>query len=199
MSKEAGLRRISSAVVASFVRAATRLRISPDALTLLGLGISLVSAAIVAAGHLLAGGVVMLFASLFDMLDGAVARSLGKSTKFGALIDSVSDRISEAALLGALLLLYTFRGSTGGVVLTLAALVGSFLTSYVRARAEGLGLDCRVGVLTRAERVIVLALGLMLDEVTRHAGAYVAVSVITLFSYVTIVQRLAHVWRQTKK
>lgn len=197
MSKEAGLRRISSVILAPLARAAIKLHLSPNSLTLIGLAVAMASAAIVGTGHLLAGGLVLLFSGLFDMVDGAVARSTGKSTKLGALTDSVSDRISEAALLFALVVLYTFRGSAGGVFLTVAALIGSFLTSYIRARAEGLGLECKVGVLTRAERVIMLALGLMLDGVTGHAAAYVAVALITLLSYVTVVQRLAYVWKQT--
>ena len=145
MSKEQVLRQAASTIVAPFVRAAAKLHISPNALTLTGLVISLVSAVIVGSGYLLAGGLVMLFSGLFDMIDGAVARSTGKTTKFGALMDSVSDRVSEAALLCALLVMYTLRGSTSGAFLAAAALVGSFLTSYIRARAEGLGLECRVG------------------------------------------------------
>ena len=138
MSKEQVLRQAASTIVAPFVRAAAKLHISPNALTLTGLVISLVSAVIVGSGYLLAGGLVMLFSGLFDMIDGAVARSTGKTTKFGALMDSVSDRVSEAALLCALLVMYTLRGSTSGAFL-LPLPCRSFLTSYIRARAEGRG------------------------------------------------------------
>ena len=199
MSKEQVLRQAASTIVSPFVRAAAKLHISPNALTLTGLVISLVSAVIVGSGYLLAGGLVMLFSGLFDMIDGALARSTGKTTKFGALIDSVSDRVSEAALLCALLVMYTLRGSTPGAFLAAAALVGSFLTSYIRARAEGLGLECRVGMFTRAERVIVLGLGLILDQALWQYGALVAVAILAAFSYVTVVQRMAYVWKQTRK
>lgn len=198
MSKEQVLRQAASIIVSPFVRAAAKLHISPNALTLTGLVISLVSAVIVGSGYLLAGGLVMLFSGLFDMIDGAVARSTGKTTKFGALMDSVSDRVSEAALLCALLVMYTFRGSTPGIFLAVAALVGSLLTSYIRARAEGLGLECRVGMFTRAERVIVLGLGLILDHALWQYGALVAVAILAAFSYVTVVQRVACVWKQTR-
>jgi len=199
MSKEQVLRQAASTIVSPFVRAAAKLHISPNALTLTGLVISLVSAVIVGSGYLLAGGLVMLFSGLFDMIDGALARSTGKTTKFGALMDSVSDRVSEAALLCALLVMYTLRGSTPGAFLAAAALVGSFLTSYIRARAEGLGLECRVGMFTRAERVIVLGLGLILDQALWQYGALVAVAILAAFSYVTVVQRMAYVWKQTRK
>jgi CDP-diacylglycerol--glycerol-3-phosphate 3-phosphatidyltransferase len=198
LSKEQYLRQVSSIMVDPVVRASVRLHVSANALTLTGLAICLISAGIVGAGYLLAGGVVLLFSGLFDMFDGAVARATGTATKFGALVDSVSDRVSEAALLGALVVMYTFRGFDPGVFLATAALVGSLLTSYVRARAEGLGVECRVGVLTRAERVIILGLGLMLDRTLWQYGAFVAVAIITAFSYVTVVQRIAHVRQQTR-
>lgn len=198
-TNETRRRQISTVVVPPFVRAAAKLHLSPNALTLIGLVICMVAAVIVGMGHLLVGGLVMLFSGLFDMLDGAVARASGKVTKFGGLMDSVADRASEAALLSALLVLYTFRGSTPGVLLAIAALTGSFFTSYIRARAEGLGIDCKVGVLTRAERVIVLGLGLVLDQFTRQYGALVAVSIIAVFSYITVFQRMVHVWKQTRE
>ncbi|MBI2854433.1 MAG: CDP-alcohol phosphatidyltransferase family protein [Chloroflexi bacterium] len=188
--------RASSSIVMPFVRAAIGLHLTPNWLTMIGFSISLASAAMVGLGHLLIGGIVMLVAGLFDMLDGALARKTGKATKFGALVDSVADRISEAALLSALLVLYTFRGSELGVYLSLAALIGSFMTSYVRARAEGLGLNCKVGFMTRAERVIVLGIGLMMGELFYQAPL-VALSVIVAFGYLAVAQRIFHVWRRT--
>ncbi|MBI2957632.1 MAG: CDP-alcohol phosphatidyltransferase family protein [Chloroflexi bacterium] len=199
MGKEAVLRRVSSVVLPPLVRAAVRLRVSPNVLTVVGLVTCLAAAALVGSGNLLLGGLVVLLAGLFDLLDGAVARASGMTSRFGALVDSVADRVSEAALLCALVVLYTTRGQNAGIWLSLAALVGSFLTSYVRARAEGLGLQDSVGVLTRAERVAVLALGLVLDGVTQQAGALIATAIIAVFSYVTVVQRVAHAWKQTRK
>ncbi len=200
MRRESDIRRqVGSLVVKPFVSIACWLHLSPNALTVTGLAIGLVAAALVGFGYLLAGGIVMLFSGLFDMFDGAVARSKGTTTRFGALLDSVVDRVLEAALLSALVVVYTSRGQTAGALLSIAALIGSFLTSYVRARAEGLGLECKVGVFTRVERVVVLGLGLMLDGILWRYGALVAVSVIAAFSWVTVVQRVAYVWKRTEK
>lgn len=192
-SKDPGLRRQAAARLTSpFVRLAARTGISPNALTLIGLAIGLIAASMVAIGHTLAGGLVLLFSGLFDMLDGAVARKTGRSTKFGALMDSIIDRVSEAALLFGVLILYTSQGFSAGILVVLLALVGSFLTSYVRARAEGLGLTCSEGFFTRAERVIVLAIGLLVNQV------FVALLVIAALSYVTVVERMVRVWRQAR-
>ncbi|MEW6033975.1 MAG: CDP-alcohol phosphatidyltransferase family protein [Chloroflexota bacterium] len=193
MGKLADLRqRAGSLIAAPLLRVAVRLHLSANTVTVAGLVVCIGAAVAIATGHLLVGGLVVLFSGLFDILDGALARSTGKSTKFGALLDSVFDRLSEAALLFALAVLYTERGTLPGVFLAIIALVGSFLTSYVRARAEGLGLTCRVGFFTRAERVIILALGLVFNQVL------IALSLIATLSYVTVGQRVAHIWSQTR-
>jgi CDP-diacylglycerol--glycerol-3-phosphate 3-phosphatidyltransferase len=147
---------------------------------------------VIATGHLLIGGVLVLLAGLFDMLDGALARSTGGTTKLGGFVDSVSDRLSETALFAALIVLYTSRGSLEGVILSIVALAGAYLTSYLRARAEGLGLECRVGLFTRGERVPLLALGLLINQVLIMLG------VIAVLGWITVVQRVFHVWRQTR-
>ncbi|MBI2858600.1 MAG: CDP-alcohol phosphatidyltransferase family protein [Chloroflexi bacterium] len=192
-------RQIGAVVARPFVRAAVLLHLSPDVLTLAGLAVSLVSAVLVGLGNFVAGGIVMVLAALCDMFDGAVARTTGRETRFGALLDSVTDRISEAALLSALVVVYTSRGQTAGAVICIVALIGSFLTSYVRARAEGLGLDCKVGVFTRVERVVVLGVGLVLNGVLWDYGALAAVSVVAFFSWITVVQRVAYVRRLLSK
>jgi CDP-diacylglycerol--glycerol-3-phosphate 3-phosphatidyltransferase len=155
-----------------------------------GVVVGLGAAAVIATGHFLAGGVIVLVAGLFDMLDGALARSKGEVTRRGAFVDSVADRVSEAALLFALLLVYTGRGSVQETVLAAIVLTGSLLTSYTRARAEGLGLSCKVGLLTRPERVLVLGIGLLANQLL------VALWVLAVFSWVTVLQRVIHVWRQ---
>ena len=166
--------------------------LTPNTLTVLGFLVSAAAAGVIAADHLLVGGLVVLFAGLFDLLDGALARARGQATRFGALLDSTLDRLSEAALLFGLLVLYARQDSTQGILLSGAVLVGSLLVSYVRARAEGLGLKCEVGLFTRPERVIVLALGLMLDQVL------VALWVMAVLTYVTVAQRLLYIWQQTR-
>jgi len=140
--------------------------ITPNALTFINLALNIVAAFVIATGHFLLGGVLVLVAGLFDLLDGALARFTKQTTKFGAILDSVADRISEAAILCGLLIWYIPQeGASLEIVLIFIVLIGSFLISYIRARAEGLGWQCQVGLFTRAERVIVLAIGLLINQI----------------------------------
>lgn len=166
--------------------------LSPNCFTLLGFALTLGVAAILATGHLFLGGFLVLVAAAFDLLDGAVARACGRTTRFGALLDSVIDRLSEAALFFGLLIHYAQQPSLAEVLLINAALIGSVMISYVRARAEGLGLSCEVGIFTRPERVIVLALGLIVGQ------ALIALWILAVGTNLTALQRIAHVWRQTR-
>ena len=166
--------------------------ITPNALTLINLALNIVAAYVIATGHFLPGGVLVLVAGLFDLLDGALARFTKQTTKFGAILDSTADRISEAALLCGLLIWYLARGDSLEIVLIFAVLIGSFLVSYVRARAEGLGWQCQVGLFTRAERVIVLAIGLLINQI------FIALWVLAAFVFITVVQRLVYLWKQGK-
>jgi CDP-diacylglycerol--glycerol-3-phosphate 3-phosphatidyltransferase len=163
--------------------------ISPNGLTMLGLVLNGIAAGIVAAGWLVPGGVALLFASAFDMLDGAVARATGKVTRFGAFLDSVIDRYCEAVVLVSLIYLVGQTGDTVLVVGAAIALVGSLLVSYARARAEGIGLDCEVGILQRPERVILLAFGLIFAELLLAPVIWI----LAVVTNVTVVQRILHV------
>ena len=174
-----------------------RSRLKPNTLTWIGLAISIIAAGTIATNHLLISGLLVLLSGLFDILDGTLARLTNQTTRFGALLDSTFDRISEAVLLLGLLVLYIRSGGTLEMVLIFLALVGSFLTSYVRARAEGLGIDCPVGLFTRGERVIILALGLVLNSVYR-LSILVALLVLVVFSFITVGQRLFYVWQKVK-
>lgn len=167
--------------------------ISPNIVTTLGLLVALVTAWVLSTGHFFLGGFLVLVSGAFDMLDGAVARISGRSTRFGAILDSTFDRLSEAALFLGLLAYYANQGSFQEVVLVGAALVGSMLTSYVRARAEGLGLKCEVGFFTRPERVILLAIGLILNQML------VILWIIAVLSNLVAWQRLFYVWQQLRK
>jgi len=169
----------------------SKTRLTPDTLTWIGLGITVIAAAMVSQNHLLIGGVLVLVAGLFDILDGALARFNNRTTRFGALLDSTLDRFSEALLLFGLLILYLNGTHELEIMLIFGVMVGSFLISYIRARAEGLGIECQTGLFTRAERVIILALGLMLSQVL------LTLIVLAAFTLITVVQRLVHVWRQT--
>lgn len=168
-----------------------KMGLTPDILTWIGLGINIIAAVLVAMNYLLVGGILTLLSGLFDILDGALARFTQKTTKFGALLDSTLDRVSEAAILFGLLVLYASSGNVIILSLIMAVLIFSFLISYIRARAEGLGIDCKVGFFTRTERVIIMALGLIFNLV------FIALIILALFSFITVIQRLVHVYRQT--
>lgn len=168
--------------------------LNPNVLTLAGFAVNLLAAVAIALHHLLWGGVIVLFAGLFDLLDGSLARASKKVTIFGGLLDSVLDRISEAAVLFGLLVFYVTKGNAGlQVLLVFLVLVGSFVVSYVRARSEGLGLQGKVGVFTRGERVVVLVLGLLLNQLV------VALLILLVFSFATIIQRMLFAWQQASK
>jgi CDP-diacylglycerol--glycerol-3-phosphate 3-phosphatidyltransferase len=181
-----------------FVQLLARTPITPNVISWFGFVLTVGAAVLVITGHLLAGGVVVLIAGFFDMLDGALARSTKQATKFGAILDSTLDRSSEAVLLISLLGVYGGQQSTVGVLLVGFTLLGSYLVSYIKARAEAMGLECEVGLFTRPERVVVLALGLFLSQID-YAFLTVAISIIAFFSFVSAGQRLFHTWRQTVK
>ncbi len=180
-------------VAESVVRPLARGGVTPNTITVLGFLFNLVTAAVLATGNLTLGGVLLLLSGLFDMLDGALARIAQQQSTFGAFLDSLLDRYSEAAVLLALVFVYTVRHATGAVVLVYAAAIGSLLISYARARAEGLGLDCKVGIAPRPERVIILGIGLLFTGTPTIA----ALVVLAALTHVTAMQRLYHVWRQT--
>lgn len=167
---------------------------SPTLLTFVGLFLNFGAAAIVWQGHLFFGGLAFLFASGFDMLDGALARRQNRVTLLGAFLDSTFDRLSETALL--LGLLHDMRLNQYSLPwlseLTLLALAGSLITSYARARAEGLGTECRVGWLERPERIVLLSAGLMLG---RTATGFM-VFALAILTWVTVAQRIVHVARK---
>jgi len=166
-------------------------------LTWCALAISLIAAATIATNHPIIAGFLVLISGLFDILDGALARSTNQATRFGALLDSTFDRISDAILLLGLLAFYIMSGGTIEIVLVFLALIASFLTSYIRARAEGIGINCPVGLFTRTERVIILALGLLFSPLYNYS-IIIALLLMIVFGFVTVVQRLIYVWQQAK-
>jgi len=172
-------------------------RLTPNALTWGALVVSLIAAVAIALNHPIWGGCLVLLSGLFDILDGALARLTNQSTKFGAVLDSTFDRISDAAILLGILLSYREELNTAIILVIILALIASFLISYVRARAEGAGIDCSVGLFTRTERVIILALGLLLSPLNKYILP-IALLVLVVLGFVTVVQRLVYVWRQTK-
>jgi len=172
-------------------------RLKPNNLTWIALAISIIAAGAIATNHLLIGGFLVLLSGLFDILDGALARLTNQATRFGALLDSTFDRISDAVVFLGLLALYISSEAVLEVVLIFLALISALLTSYVRARAEGLGINCSVGLFTRTERVIILALGLLLSPLCKFSILIVLVVMIVL-GFITVGQRLVYVRQQTK-
>lgn len=170
-----------------------RTRLSPNVFTLIGLLLNIAVAAIIASGNLLVGGIMALFAGAFDMLDGAVARSTGQVTKFGGFFDSTLDRYSESIVyFGLLIYLMNIDASTTAIALLVAAIVGSLMVSYTRARAEAAGVDAEVGIFARPERVILLAILLIFDQ------PVIALWILAVVTNFTTMQRIFHVWRRTR-
>lgn len=188
---------IANRITKPLMPAISRTGFTPNTLTWIGLVINIVAGMMVAMGDFLVGGLLVLFAGLFDILDGALARYLQKTTKFGALLDSTLDRLSEAIVLFGLLVYGIASADFLGIYLIFGILIGSFLTSYIRARAEGLGIECRVGLFTRTERVILLALGLLFNFILNFL--IVVLIILALFSFITVIQRLVYVFVQTRK
>jgi len=184
------------------VRLLASTNISPNAITWFSFALAVGAAILITTGHLLAAGFVVLTSGFFDILDGALARGTNRTTRFGAILDSTLDRLSEAViLLGILGLILlseepavplAFLGKEWIILLVFVALLSSWSVSYIRARAEGMGIDCEVGLFTRLERVIVLVLGLWLNQIV------IPLAIIAALSLVTVGQRLLYVGRQDK-
>jgi CDP-diacylglycerol--glycerol-3-phosphate 3-phosphatidyltransferase len=186
------IRAVSARSLGPLVELLGKAHITPNAITAIGFLGAVGAGVALGYGKFLLGGAITLAAGLFDMLDGLLARRLGKGTTFGAFLDSVTDRLSEVAIALGLLVFFADNGQKTEILLTYLAIVSAFLVSYLRARAEGLGLKGEVGILTRGERVVILAIGLMVDQVT------IALWIITVLGFVTVLQRFLMTWQQTR-
>ncbi|MBI2831822.1 MAG: CDP-alcohol phosphatidyltransferase family protein [Chloroflexi bacterium] len=178
------------------VRLLAKTSITPSQLTVFGFLLAVVAAVLIGTGHLFTAGLVMLLAGFFDMVDGALARYNGQATRFGGILDSTLDRLSESALLIGVLVLYAGQQPPYAIILVSLALVSSLLVSYIRARAEGAGLKGKAGLFTRTERVVVLVLGLLLSQF--EYALLIAVGIIALLSFITAGHRLFSVWQETR-
>jgi CDP-diacylglycerol--glycerol-3-phosphate 3-phosphatidyltransferase len=167
-------------------------RINPNILTIIGLVINIGAAVLFAKGIFFWAGIVVLFAGIFDMVDGEVARRTGRVTKFGAFFDSVIDRYSDLLLLLGLVHWYAKLGRMFYVALTGLVLIGSVMTSYTRARAESLIPACKVGFLERPERIVLLIIGALWDRM----GA--VLWIMAILSNWTVSQRIWYTWRELK-
>jgi CDP-diacylglycerol--glycerol-3-phosphate 3-phosphatidyltransferase len=177
------------------MKAIGRVPVTPNQLTVIGLALTFAAAGLVAFGHLRWAGVVLIVAGSFDILDGALARSTHASYPYGAFLDSTLDRYSEGAIYAGLAAYFVGMGGPLQrwlVLATLAALAGSFLVSYVRARAQSLGFTCETGIFARPERVVVTVVGLILGGVVLYAVVFL-LAILTNF---TALQRIREVWLQ---
>lgn len=175
-------------------RLLARLGLTPNLVTLIGLALAGCGAYTIAVGNWWAGGLIVLFAGVFDLFDGALARATGRVSDFGALLDSTIDRVSEAVVLLGLLAYYLSTDDDLGSILVYVALVGSIMVSYMRARSEGLGIDCKVGVMTRPERVAAVGIGLIVGHWV-PVVVLVVLGLIGALTTATAIHRLVHTSR----
>lgn len=160
---------------------------TPNLMTMLGLLGNTIGAFFLARGEMLTGGLFVVLMTPIDALDGTMARLRGEASDWGAYVDSVTDRYSELIIYGCLLYHYLMIGDVLGGMLVFGAAAGSVLVSYVKARAEGLGYEAKIGLLTRVERYLVLAPSLVFNQL------YLGLGIIAVFGNFTALQRIWHV------
>lgn len=183
-------------VVDPLARALVRRGVSPDALTVVGTA-GVVAGAVVfgARGQFLAAVLVVTLFALVDMVDGAMARARGYGTRFGALLDSTMDRVADGAVLGAVVYWYGTTGEAPTLVAALVCLVGAQVISYVKARAQGLGMECDVGVAERPERLVLIGAGALVTGLGVGWALPAVLWLLAALSVVTVAQRVGHVRR----
>lgn len=180
----------TASLVAPLARSLGNAGITANQVTLAGFAVSLAGALLVAAGWFAMGGLLYLLGAVFDLLDGVLARETDQTSDFGAFLDSTLDRVTEGVLFAGLAFHFAAAEEAWLAALTVLALMGAYLTSYTRARAEGLGYSCEVGLISRPERVLIIGVGLI-------AGlAAPAIWVLVLLGAFTTLQRVVHVWKQ---
>lgn len=195
-----GAARIGSArVVDPVARRLLRIGVSPDAVTLAGTAGVLVGAlGFGARGEFVVGVVIVVVSALTDTVDGAMARARGYSTRFGAVLDSTMDRIADGAVLGVVVYWYATQGEAPTVAAGLLCLVASQVISYVKARAQGVGIACDVGLVERTERLVVIGIGALATGLGVGWALPAALWLLAALSLVTIGQRVWHVRRQDR-
>ncbi len=165
--------------------------VSPNVITVTGFVLMIGVAIMLAWGHLFWGGILITAVALFDAVDGTLARMMGRTSRFGAFLDSTLDRFSEAVIFLGLFIYFSGRDQNLQLILIYATVVGSLMVSYARARAEGIGVPLKEGLFTRFERVLLLVIGLVINQLT------VVLWLLAIFSNVTAIQRMYLVWRIT--
>lgn len=169
------------------------LGLTPNAVTVLGFFLTVAVAGVLASGRLLLAGILLIFTLAFDAVDGTLARLLGQTTRFGAFLDSTLDRWAEVVLFVAIAWVMLQANNDLGVMLSIVALGTSLLVSYTRARAEGVGLQCKEGILTRFERLVILIAGLIFSMLIW------SLAIIAVLAGITAVQRIVVTWRASSQ
>lgn len=196
VSARAGMAR----VVEPAARRLLRWGITPNAVTVAGtVGVLVGALGFGARGNLVAGALIVTVCSLTDMLDGTMARLRGGSSRFGAFLDSSMDRISDGAVFGAVAYWLATQGNRGGVAAALICLVAGGLVSYVKARAEGLGIACNVGVAERTERLLIVGAGALLAGLGLDWALPVSLWLLAAVAIFTVGQRVRHVYREAQR
>jgi len=179
-----------------------RHNVSPNAITTVGTLLTIAAGVVYATGHIMTGGWLMSVTAVFDVIDGQVARRTGRSTVFGAFYDSTLDRVADGALMAGLTVFYMtspVHHNMYMVVVCLVGIIGTFLVSYTRARAESLGVDAKVGVMQRPERIVLLSAPQALFGLFWNGWVLMAIIILlSVTAWITAVQRIAFVYRYTK-
>jgi len=181
-------------VIEPLAKLLINLKIHPHGVTYAGLGFSILSAFFFMQGRFFYAGIMVILAGICDVLDGRLARETKKVSKFGALFDSSIDRYSEVLIFLGLSTYFLMRGSYMVLVIILA-IAGSFMVSYTRARAEGLGIECKVGIMQRQERITYLAAGAILGSIPGTNNFFLVLSlwIIAIFANITVIQRIIYI------
>lgn len=195
VTARAGMTRVVEPIARGLLRAG----VSPNAVTVTGtLGVLVGALGLGARGHLVAGALIVTVFALTDLLDGTMARMSGGSTRFGAFLDSSMDRIADSAVFGAVAYWLATQGDQAGTAAALICLAAGGLVSYVKARAEGLGMTCNVGIAERTERLLIVGVGGLLTGLGVPLALEIALWLLAAVSIFTVGQRMAHVYRQAQ-
>ncbi|MDH4222880.1 MAG: CDP-alcohol phosphatidyltransferase family protein [candidate division Zixibacteria bacterium] len=187
-------------VIEPLARVFINLKVHPHVVTFTGLIFSILAALSFVYGKFFSAGVLIILAGICDVLDGRLARETNTLSKFGALFDSTIDRYSEVLIFLGLSSYFLVRGSYL-VLIIIFAIAGSFMVSYTRARAEGLGIECKVGIMQRQERITFLAAGAILGSIPGTSNLFLLLSIwtIAIFANITVIQRIIYINRQLEK
>ena len=191
------LRSRSVSIIDPIVTFLARIGVSPDWLTILGMLLHILFAWMIASGQLFWAGIAILIFVPLDALDGSLARKIGRSGNFGAFLDSTSDRTAEIILYFGFMAYFWQQENIWLVVATYIAVSGSIMVSYARSRAEALDLECKVGLFSRVERYVVIVISLILSGIWPIA-AEIGIVILAIGTWLTVIQRVHHVWKQTR-